>query len=52
MFAIGYEKDLASSIGQEPAFTEPVVTKPAGAVVKPEAGIADDSELELPPPGA
>ena len=52
LFAIGYEKDLASSIGQEAAFTKPVVPKPAGAVVKPEAGIEGDSELELPPPGA
>ena len=52
LFAIGYEKDLAISIGQEPAFTKPVVPKPAGAVVKPEAGIADEVAPELPPPGA
>ena len=55
LFAIGYEKDLADSIGQEPAFTKPSVPKPAGAVVKPEADVGDEAELdapELPPPGA
>ena len=37
LFAIGYEKDLASEIGQEPAFTEPSMPKPEGAQVSPGA---------------
>ena len=51
-----YEKALASEIGQEPAFTEPVVPKPEGAVVKPEAGVEEvppesAAEEDLPLPG-
>jgi hypothetical protein len=56
LFAIGYEKDLASEIGQEPAFTEPTMPKPAGAQVSPEAeggGMGEEEplgdELEAPP---
>jgi hypothetical protein len=56
LFAIGYEKDLASEIGQEPAFTEPTMPKPAGAQVSPEIEGGDmgeeeplGDELEAPP---
>ena len=46
LFAIGYEKDLASEIGQEPAFTEPTMPKPAGAQVSPEVEGGDMGEEE------
>ena len=56
LFAIGYEKDLASEIGQAPAFTEPTMPKPAGAQVSPEVEGGDmgeeeplGDELEAPP---
>ena len=56
LFMNKYEKALASEIGQEPAFTEPVVPKPEGAVVKPEAGVEEvppepAAEEDLPLPG-
>lgn len=56
LFMNKYEKALASEIGQEPAFTEPVVPKPAGAVVRGDAA-AEGGELppeegeEAPLPG-
>jgi hypothetical protein len=51
-----YEKALASEIGQEPAFTDVVAPKPAGAVVAPEAEEGGDEmggeeELEMPEEG-
>ena len=47
LFMIKYEKQLAPTVGQEPAFTEPVIPKPEGAVVRqdtdePFAGEEED----------
>ena len=38
LFMIKYEKQLAGGLGQEPTFTEPVIPKPEGAVVREPAG--------------
>ena len=48
LFMIKYEKQLAPTVGQEPAFTEPVIPKPEGAVVRqdtdePFAGEEEDA---------
>ena len=47
LFMIKYEKQLAPTVGQEPAFTEPVIPKPEGAVIRqdtdePFAGEEED----------
>ena len=39
-----YEKDIAKEKGQQPAFTETVMPKPAGAEVSPAAA-GEDMEL-------
>ena len=49
LFMIKYEKQLAGSLGQEPAFTEPVIPKPAGAVVRDPAEVEGG---EVPEAGA
>jgi len=38
LFMIKYEKQLAGGLGQDPTFTEPVIPKPEGAVVREPAG--------------
>ena len=54
-----YEKELATELGQEPAFTENSVEKPVGAEIEPEVETGEDlgfelggegGEGELPPP--
>ena len=42
-----YEKALASEIGQEPAFSDIIAQKPAGAVVAPEAEEGGEEEAEM-----
>ena len=39
-----YEKELADSLGQEPAFTETVMQRPAGAEVRSDAQQFDSPE--------
>lgn len=51
LFMIKYEKQLAPTVGQEPAFTEPVIPKPEDAVVRqdtdePFAG--EEAEQPIP----
>ena len=38
LFMIKYEKQLAGGLGQDPTFTEPVIPKPEGAIVREPAG--------------
>jgi len=38
LFMIKWEKKLAGDLGQEPTFTEPVIPRPEGAVVREPAG--------------
>ena len=58
LFMIKYEKELAGSLGQDPAFTDPVIPRPTDAVIRdpaaataaeeePEAGVEPGAEEEL-----
>ena len=51
LFMIKYEKQLAPTVGQEPAFTEPVIPKPEGAVVRQDTDepFAGEEGEELAP---
>ena len=61
LWLLSYEKELADTKGQEPAFTEPVTEKPAGAKVEPSAagfegggeemGMEPGMEEEMPEEG-
>ena len=44
LFMIKYEKQLAGGLGQEPTFTEPVIPKPEGAIIRDPA----DTEEAVP----
>ena len=46
LFVIGYERELAGQLNQEPTFTEPVIAKPEGAVIREPAGVGGE---EAPP---
>jgi hypothetical protein len=48
LFVIKFENKLAREIAQEPAFTEPVIAKPPGAIVREPAG--SEEEEGGPPP--
>jgi hypothetical protein len=48
LFMIKYEKQLAGDLGQEPTFTEPVIPKPEGAVVRDPEGPAVAGEPTEP----
>ena len=45
LWLLTYEKELADSLGQEPAFTETVVSKPSGAEI---SGTAQEFEMGSP----
>ena len=48
---IKYEKQLAPTVGQEPAFTEPVIPKPEDAVIRQDTDepFAGDETEDLAP---
>jgi len=47
LWLLTYEKELADTKGQEPAFTDPVTEKPAGANVEPSAAEFEGGEEEM-----
>jgi len=48
LWLLTYEKELADSLGQEPAFTDTVVEKPSGAQVSPTAKEFEGGGEDLP----
>ncbi len=54
LWMLTYEKEIAQENGQEPAFTETIMPRPAGAEVKPQAaefedtGDLDDENFGIP----
>ena len=46
LWMLTYEKELADSLGQQPAFTETVMQRPAGAEVRSDAQQFDNAESE------